>query len=127
MKPLVELTVLQLSILNILWDDGEATVAQVHEALGQGLARKTVGTLLARLEQYGVLTHGSHGREFLYRAAVSRDEVRAARLRGLAETLFAGDPLKLVSFALSDEEASEANLEELRALIEAHKTDGPGD
>ena len=86
-----------------------------------------LGTLLARLEQYGVLTHGSHGREFLYRAAVSRDEVRTARLRGLAETLFAGDPLKLVSFALSDEEASEANLEELRALIEAHKTDVPGD
>jgi predicted transcriptional regulator len=124
-KRLVDLTDLQLSILNVLWDGGEASVAEVHDALAPGLARKTVGTLLARLEHYGVVAHRTRGREFVYRACVSRDEVRAARLKGLAEMLFAGDTYRLLSFALADEGISASELERLRAIVESHRPQAP--
>ena len=120
-KPLTELTDLQLGILNVLWENGEASAGEVHEALAEDLARKTIGTLLARLEQYGVVTHRTRGREFIYRAAVTRNEVREARVRNLARNLFAGDPVEMINFALAGDEVAEGDLERLRAMIEAYR------
>src|SRR5439155_4455471 len=53
-----QLTELQLAILRVLWDKGEATVQDIWEALHaeRGLAQTTVATMLSRLERRGVVT-----------------------------------------------------------------------
>src|SRR5206468_8006930 len=53
-----QLTELQLAILRVIWDKGEATVQDVWEALHaeRGLAQTTVATMLSRLERHGVVT-----------------------------------------------------------------------
>jgi len=53
-----QLTELQLAILRVIWDKGEATVQDIWEALhpGRGLAQTTVATMLSRLERRGVVT-----------------------------------------------------------------------
>src|ERR1051325_12091373 len=75
-KNLHELTDLQLAIMKEIWSRGTATVTDVHEALldSTGLAKKTVGTMLARLEKQGFLAHYIEGREFIYEPKVTRDE-----------------------------------------------------
>src|SRR5204863_53301 len=47
-----QLTELQLAILRVVWDQGEATVQDIWEALhkDRGLAQTTVATMLSRLQ-----------------------------------------------------------------------------
>jgi BlaI family penicillinase repressor len=119
-KPLNDLTDLQLLILGVLWDRGEATATDVHAQLAAttGLSRKTIGTLLHRLERQQIATFREHGREYLYRASVTRDEVQRARMEGLVGGLFDGDITSMLSFALQRQEVDQAALERLRALLE---------
>ena len=59
---------LQLHIMQALWDKGEATVADVLQALSDHseLAYTTVATMLRRMEARGLVTHRAEGRTFIY-------------------------------------------------------------
>ena len=118
-KELHRLTDLQLEIMSVIWARGEATVAEVHEALEErlGLARKTVGTLLFRLEGQGVLTHREEGREYVYAAAVSRDAVERATVGSLLRRLFHGNVAAMVSHALDAEEVAPGDVARLRRML----------
>lgn len=117
------LTELQLSIMAVLWESDEATVVDVHEALraDRRIAQSTVATLLSRLEDKGVVTHREEGRQYVYRAIVSADQVRrsiASEFRDLTERLFSGDLAGLVSQLLSAREIAPEDLAKVRAMIE---------
>ena len=96
----VGLTELQLAILHVLWQRGEATSREVREALARPLALTTVATLLSRLEKKGVLDHRRRGRAHVFRPTVTRSEVRRSMVRELAENLFEGKPSQIVSHLL---------------------------
>jgi BlaI family transcriptional regulator, penicillinase repressor len=117
------LTELQLSILTVLWRQGEATVIEVHEALRRErrIAQSTVATLLTRLHERGLVTHREEGRQYVYRATVSAEEVQRSVVREFAERtsqLFSGDVAGLVSHLLSARDVAPEELAEVRALIE---------
>ncbi len=59
-----------LSILQVLWPRGEATVAQVATELStrRKLAHTTVASMLRKMEVRELVTHRVEGRSFLYRA-----------------------------------------------------------
>ena len=80
-----QLATLQLAIMQVLWERGEATVADVREALHKSrpLAHTTVGTMLAKMERNGQVRHRSDGRVNIYRAAVQRENVRRSMLADL--------------------------------------------
>ncbi len=126
MEDSVGLTGLQLSILQILWDRGEATAQEVWRALQEvrPLAPTTVATLLSRLERKGVLTHRREGRQHVYRASVSRAEVRRSKVRDLMESLFDGDRAALVSHLVRSDEVDSEELARIRALIDEAEADG---
>ncbi len=113
------LTELQLAILAILWERGEATTQDVHRALldDRGLALTTVATLLTRLERKGVVEHRKDGRQHVYRPTVSRGDVRRSKVRELTETLFDGDAAALVSHLVDPATVSPADLDRIRDLI----------
>jgi predicted transcriptional regulator len=118
-----DLTDQQLAILAVVWDRGEATANEIHQALepGAGLARGTIGTMLHRLERQGILGHRSEGREFWYRARVTREEVMAARLDGLVGGLFGGDLTAMVSFAVRKADTRKGDVEKLRKMLADHR------
>lgn len=115
-----DLTELQLALLDVLWAEGEVTVAEATEALleERGLASTTVATLLSRLERRGVVTHRIEGRQYVYRPDVTRAEVRASMVTALADRLFKGDVTALMSHLLTESEIAAGDLERVRALIE---------
>ena len=114
------LTELQIDLLDVLWERGEASTSDVCEALhsSRSLALSTVATLLSRLEKKGVVTHRKEGRQFVYRATVSRGDVRSSMVRGLTRTLFGGDPAALVQHLVADHDVDEDELGRIRALID---------
>ena len=83
-----QLTDLQLEFMRVLWEAGEGTVADVQDRLqagGRALAPTTVSTVLRRLESQGWVSHRERGRQFIYRAAVSRDDATGDMLDRLRD------------------------------------------
>lgn len=117
-----DLTDLQLDLLEVLWDNGEATVAQVQEALvtKRGLAATTVATILSRLEKRGIVAHRAEGRVYIYRALVSREQVRDNQVSALADRLFEGDVTQLVNHLITTSQITPGDLARVRRLLEQH-------
>jgi predicted transcriptional regulator len=115
-----QLTDLQIAVLSVLWDRGEATTAEVCEALRpeRDLAHTTVATLLSRLERRGVVEHRKDGRQYVYQALFSRGQVRRSKLAEVTEALFGGDATALVSHLVRDGEVTAAELERIRKLVD---------
>jgi len=120
-----QLTELQLAILRVIWDKGEATVQDIWEALhpGRGLAQTTVATMLSRLERRGVVTRRAQARQYHYRAAVTEPEVQHSMVGELTERLFDGDVTALVQHLLSGEDMSPGDIAKIREMIERVETE----
>jgi predicted transcriptional regulator len=114
---------LQLRLLKVLWEQPNASVAEVHQALGSraGLAYTTVATMLRKMEARGLVAHDTEGRRFLYRAAVTPNAVTRGMADDLLERLFEGRLADLVSHLLSTREVTQEELDELERLIAERK------
>jgi BlaI family penicillinase repressor len=114
---------LQHAIMTVLWSRGEATTADVHEALWQerGLAFTTIATMLRKMEDKGVVAHRAEGRQFVFRPTVSEDVVRRSMVGELVERLFGGDPKALVAHLVSENEIDPGELEALRRRVSGRK------
>lgn len=122
------LTELQLEIMGVLWDRGEATVEEVREGLGpeRELAYTTLSTLLTRLERRGVVTRRKEGRRYVYEPAVEAQRVRrsvVSEIGDVADRLFAGDVAELVSHLLADSDVDAEDLARVRAMIDAREAE----
>lgn len=115
-----QLTGLQIAIMRVLWDRGQATVAEICEALKaeRGLALTTVATLLSRLEKRGVVGHETRARQFIYRPLVTEADVRHSMVRELTEKLFDGDIAAMMSHLLTQREISPGDLDRLREMLQ---------
>lgn len=126
MSEIHQLGDLQLSILRVLWARGEATVAEVHDALRgeRERALTTIATMLSKLEKRGVVRHRSEGRQFVYSPTVSELEVRRSMVADLTERLFSGDVTALVNHLIDEKEIDAQELEALRRSIEEREDQG---
>jgi len=115
-----QLATLQLAIMQVLWERGEATVSEVREALQKSrpLAHTTIGTMLAKMERNGQVRHRAEGRVNVYRAAVQREKVRRSMLADLTARLFGGDLTEMVSHLLDTRDVSAEELARLKELIQ---------
>jgi BlaI family transcriptional regulator, penicillinase repressor len=114
------LTELQLAILHVLWDRGEATSREVREALmpSRSLALTTVATLLSRLEKKGVLDHRRQGRAHVFRPTVTQVDVRRNMVRELADNLFGGKASQLMGHLLLSGNLDQDELRSMRQALE---------
>jgi BlaI family transcriptional regulator, penicillinase repressor len=114
-----DLTELQLSILRLLWQRDEATVAELWEALydERRLAQTTVATLVARLQRRGIVARRTRDRQFLYRATITEADVRHSMVSELTERLFAGDRTELVNHLVSASDMSPGDLARLKQIL----------
>ena len=114
---------LQLKIMTILWERGEATVSVVHEALGgtSAFAYTTVATMLRKMEGRGLVDHRGEGRSFIYRAKVAEEAVSRDMSDHLVDRLFGGSLTEVVNHLLSTREVSREELKDLERLIAERK------
>jgi predicted transcriptional regulator len=122
-----QLSDLQLAFMNVLWEAGEATAGEVQQRLagdGRAFAPSTVSTVLRRLEGQGWIRHRERGRQFVYRPAVSRQEVTEGVLARITRSLFGGDVPAVVSQLLDTASVRKRDLETIRALLAQKEKEG---
>ena len=110
--------------MRALWTHPRASVARVKDLLadeGRELAPTTVATQLGRLEKKGLVTHEVDGRQYLYRALVSEQQVQRSVLTRVTEGLFGGDVTALVHQLLDHDEVSADELAVVKRMIEARE------
>lgn len=108
----------ELDVMNVLWDQGTGTVAEVKERLRDDLAYTTVLTILRTLEEKGYVGHEAEGRAYRYLPSVNREQARENHLKRLLRKLFADSPEALLIQLVSDRDVPREDLERMRALIE---------
>ncbi len=115
-----QLSELQLAIVRALWELGEGALSDVLTEVarsGRELAPTTVATVLRRLEKDGWVEHRERGRQFVYRARVSREQATGGVLDRITRAFFGGSVPALVSQLLESEQVSSEDLALMRALI----------
>ncbi len=115
------LTELQIAVLRLLWERGEASVAEIWEALyaDRKLAQTTVATIVSRLQRRGILTRRTRDRQFVYKTLLTEADVQHSMVSELTERLFAGDVTALVSHLLSARDMSPGDLARVRQMVES--------
>lgn len=113
----------QLDVMQVLWQVGEASVAEIQAGLevDPPLAYTTVATLLRRLENKGVVEHREEGRTFVYRPLVSRGRLGRTLVADVIDDVFEGSPARLVSHLLESDQVDAAELDRLKELIADHE------
>ena len=115
----VQLSGQQLAILGIIWQQGQATAAQVLSGLDGDKAHTTVATHLSRLEKRGVLRSDFRGREKVYTALVSADEVRRSMVSTLLSGLFKDDPKALMAHLVHEGDIEAGDLDDIKQMLDA--------
>lgn len=108
----------EADLMEVLWDHGPSTVAEVRKQLKVKLAYNTVLSILRTLEVKGYVGHAEEGRAHRYGARVGREVARRSALRQLSTKLFKGSVELLMTSAVADKKLSDAEIRRIRALLD---------
>ena len=113
----------ELEILQVLWDRGEATVREVHEAL---VAIKDCGytttlKLMQIMFEKGLVIRDDSSRTHIYQANVSKEKTQRQLVNKMVNTLFSGSHSQLVMQALGSHIPSQEELNEIQQLLDSFK------
>lgn len=115
--------VLERDVLQVLWTEGDLAVRDVQSRLERPVAYTTVMTTLDRLFKKGVLRRRRDGRAFVYAAAVTPQELRAAIaghvLSGIlkSQQAEAGPVLSNLVDSVGEQDGGPELLQTLEALV----------
>ena len=114
MGRLPDLSRFELQCLRKLWNCGEATVRDIHDALDDPPSYSTVRKIVERLEEKGAIERvRKDDKAWVYRSAVSPSAMLGKEVRRFLDAAFDGAAAPLVA-QLAD--MNEVTLEDIRAL-----------
>jgi predicted transcriptional regulator len=118
----------QWEVLNIIWGRGESTVGEVWQefSVRRSVARNTVLTLIARLEEKGWLRRRTEGGALRYSVTVPQQTALRQIARRLVDTAFEGSAEGLVMALLDDTDLSEGEAGRIRAMLEKARREKKG-
>jgi predicted transcriptional regulator len=117
------LTEAELRIMQVLWDQGPATVQQVLETLPREkpLAYNSVLTIIRILERKGCVRHVKDGRAHIYRAVLNQEEAKRTEIQHLLSRFFQNSRELLVLNILEDEGIEAGELARLRQMLDENR------
>jgi predicted transcriptional regulator len=120
MTPKGKLTPRELAIMQVVWDRGEVTVRDVHDALSRQrkVAYTTVMTLMNILATKGHLVRKQDERAYVYSAARPRQQVVGRLVRDFVDRVFDGAAQPLLVHLVRHEKLTPAERAELKRMIE---------
>ena len=121
---LPELSRLEMAVMNVVWRLRECSSSDVIREYRKErpLAETTIRTVLTNLRKKGfVELVPTVERGFRFRAKVSRESVAGKTFRWVISRLFEGSPRQAIQYLLQEEKLSDADIKELRKLIDAHQ------
>lgn len=115
----------ELEVMQVLWECGPSTVAEVRAEIEDEMAYNTVLTVLRRLEEKGYVGHEEDGRAHRYHALVEPSEVQESALKRLTRSLFQNSPEMLLTHLVSGRKLSKAQLRRIRQLVDDELEEEP--
>jgi predicted transcriptional regulator len=108
----------ELTLLNILWKLGPATVRQVHETVSetQKTGYTTVLKILQIMHEKTLVIRDESNRAHVYAAANSETFTQSSLLKDLVSKAFGGSTSKLVMRALNNSTSKE-EIADIRQLL----------
>lgn len=116
----------ELEILQILWENVDVSVKDVHESLGGEAANgyTTILKLMQIMHEKGLVSRERSGKLHRYKAVLSQESTRQQMVDKMIDTVFQGSAAQLVLSALGNNRSSKEELLEIRKYLE--KLEGGG-
>jgi BlaI family transcriptional regulator, penicillinase repressor len=111
----------ELSILQVLWERGEATSREITTAVHEEVTdpkMASVQKLVERLEAKGCVRRDRSERAHRFRPLVSQEQFLRSRLQALADRLCEGALVPLMTTLLRSERLPKKERDQLRRLID---------
>jgi predicted transcriptional regulator len=113
-------------ILDILYQRGSATAADVQAGLPEPPSYSAVRALLRILEEKGHVRHEQDGPRYVYLPTIAHDNAQRSALRHVLQTFFNGSAEQAISALLGDSggKLSTAELDRLASMIDTARKSG---
>jgi BlaI family penicillinase repressor len=126
LKELQELTRRERQIMDVLYQRGRASAAEILEQLPDPPSYSGVRGMLRILEEKKHIRHEEKDLRYVYLPVVPRDKARRSAVRHMLDTFFEGSPEQAVATLLdvSARNLSADEFDRLAALIEKARQEG---
>ena len=121
MKP----TASEMEILQILWEEGDSTVREVHDILSTKKASGYTTTLklMQIMHDKGLLHRNDEARSHVYTAAVKKESMQKQAVNKMINGMFKGSPAKLIMHALGNHKATKEEIAEIKKYLNEMEND----
>lgn len=122
-SPHTRLSRREREIMNIVYELGEAGVAEVADRMEDNPGYDSVRITLGILTKKGHLTHRKDNRRYIYAPTVGREKASRSAVKGLLKTFFGGSPKKaiLTMLDMSSSRLTKQELDEIAGWLEKEK------
>lgn len=109
----------ELEILQVLWQRGPSTVAQVHEELTvvRRVGYTSVLKVLQVMFEKGLVTRDASRHAHVYGSALEREQVESQLTGDFIDRVFSGSAFSLVSHLFGSNRVSRQELEQVRKFL----------
>jgi|SRR6185437_4571942 len=121
MKP----TASEMEILQILWEEGDSTVREVHDILSMKKASGYTTTLklMQIMHDKGLLRRNDEARSHVYTPAVKKESMQKQAVTKMINGMFKGSPAKLIMHALGNHKATIEEIAEIKKYLNEMEND----
>ena len=110
----------ELEIMKVVWKSdepiGSTAIGKAVEE--KGWKRTTIATFLARLVEKGALSAERRGKAWYYTPILTAKEYKKSQVKNLIKNLFDDSAENLVAALFEEEQFSEKDIQELKAIFE---------
>jgi BlaI family transcriptional regulator, penicillinase repressor len=118
----LHLTPRELDIMSVLWDLGEATVAEVRDRIDPDLAYTSISSMIRTLELKGYVSHRrGEGKTHVYFPAIDAETAGESALGRVLDKVYGGSPIKLLAHLVEQRRIPEKELDRMRELLDTPK------
>ena len=113
-------TEVEMQILRILWDLGPSPVREIHKRLeaDKGTNYSTTVKMLAVMLDKGLVKRDEQAQPHIYKPGISRKNAGRQMIGEIVEKVYEGSAMSLVLQALSSSQATKAERDEVRRLLD---------
>ncbi len=108
----------EMEILQVLWEKGNCTVREVHEALNKkDSGYTTTLKLMQIMHEKGLVGRDTSSKTHVYEAIASRETTQQHLVKKMIDNVFNGSAARLVMQALGNKSASQEEIDLIKEYL----------
>lgn len=111
-------------IMEILYQRGRASAADVRAAMKDAPSYSAVRAMLRVLEEKGHVKHEAEGLKYVFVPIVTRERAKRSAMKHLVDTFFSESPEQVVAALLDTKRLTREELDRMAEMIERAKREG---